>query len=336
MIGDTVFSCENCNLISIQLEGIITPMSNRQWKNMSVFFGVGIMFILVSCNSELTPSPTVIQATPTAILFTPGLTPTPTVQPSATFTPEPLAAVVNGDPITLSEFQQELARYRQAQTEVGGTNLATEGLTEEMIVLEDLIDQTLLAQKAAEEGYFVDERQLEERYNQLAAQTDLVSWFQVQGFTEENFRQALKRSMHAAWMRDQVIAAVPYSMEQIHARQILLYNLEDANRVYANLQSGADFTRLAALYDPVAAGDIGWFPRGYLTESFVEQAVFDLEPGMFSPVIETRLGYHIIQVVEKDPQRQIEPDMRLVLQSRYLRDWLIERRELSEIQVLLP
>jgi hypothetical protein len=68
--------------------------------------------------------------------------PTPTnVPPSAT--PQPLAARVNGEEITLEQYQAELARY---QVEVG-TELATE---DQQKVLDDLIDQILLAQGAVE------------------------------------------------------------------------------------------------------------------------------------------------------------------------------------------
>jgi len=63
----------------------------------------------------------------------------------------PLAATVNGEEITLAEYQDELKRY---QAEVG-TELATEA---EQRVLNELIDQLLLAQGAAEAGYLADEK----------------------------------------------------------------------------------------------------------------------------------------------------------------------------------
>ena len=54
---------------------------------------------------------------PGAINLLPA-TPTPTLTPSPTptITPIPLALSVNGEGITVAEFDTELARYQQAQT----------------------------------------------------------------------------------------------------------------------------------------------------------------------------------------------------------------------------
>ena len=137
-------------------------------------------------------------------------------------------------------------------------------------------------------------------------------------------------------MRDQIVTTLPETAEQVHARQILLYNSTQANEVFTQLQSGQDFTKLAKLYDPVAGGDLGWFPRGYLTEKALEEAAFSLEPGKYSQIIETPIGFHILSVIERDPARILEPNARLVLQERALSMWLQQRRAQSEIQTFLP
>jgi parvulin-like peptidyl-prolyl isomerase len=53
-------------------------------------------------------------------------------------------------------------------------------------------------------------------------------------------------------------------------------------------------------------------------------------------VIKTRLGYHIVQVLERDPQRLLDPDARLVLQTKAIRQWLEARQAQSNIEILLP
>lgn len=286
-----------------------------------------LAFILAACRNETvspTPLPT-SQATPN-----PTRTATP-FQPSPT--PQPLAAIVNGEAITLERYQSELARYQAAV----GTQLATE---DERRVIAEMIDQILLAQGAAEAGYQVDADEVQARLDQLAAQLGsdqaLLDWMATHGYTPETFREDLRRSVAATWMRDQIAASIPAAVEQVHARQILLYNSEDATRVLAEISSGKDFAALAAQYDPVAKGDLGWFPRGYLTDQKLEEAAFSLQPGETSQVIETKVGFHILQVIERDPARLLEPDARLTLQMRALEKWLMDRRATSDIQILLP
>jgi len=244
-----------------------------------------------------------------------------------------MAALVNGERITLEEFQAELSRYQASV----GTELATE---DQKRVLDDLVDQLLLAQAARDAGYTVDEQVLQQRYDGLVAQLGseqaLKDWMASNGYNDASFRRSLARSMAAAWMRDQIAAGVPQAVEQVHARQILLYNSAEADSVLAQLRDGADFGELATQYDPAASGDLGWFPPGYLLDAKLDEAVSSLQPGEFSAVIQTVAGYHILQVLERDPQRPLEPVARQALQLHALQDWLAERHSQSQIQILLP
>jgi peptidyl-prolyl cis-trans isomerase C len=276
------------------------------------------------------PSSTIPVET-TLVLETPSETSWVTDTPFApSETPPPMAAQVNGEPITLAEYQAELARYRAAS----GVDLTTE---DEETVLAAMIDQVLLAQGAAEAGFVVDAELVQARIDQLDIDTEALSdWMATNGYTEEGFRASLARSVAAAWMRDQVIGAVSGTTEQVHARQILLYNLEEANEVLARLEAGADFATLAAEYEPQTLGDLGWFPRGYLLQAALTEAAFSLELGEYSQVIETPIGFHLLQVIERDPQRPLSPEARRVLQAQALQEWLDSRRAQSEILVLVP
>jgi peptidyl-prolyl cis-trans isomerase C len=142
--------------------------------------------------------------------------------------------------------------------------------------------------------------------------------------------------MAAAWMRDQIVAAAPQAVEQVYARQILLYNLDEAEEVLVELQRGGNFDVLAEEYDPLTKGDLGWFPRGYLLDPRLDEVAFNLQPGEYSDIIETNAGYHILLVVERDPEHPLNPNARLTLQQRTIQQWLETRRSESDIQVLLP
>lgn len=289
---------------------------------------LAVVLLLIACRTAGT-TPTTTYPTPTHPILLP--TETATLTPP-TATPEPLAARVNGEGIALAEFQAELARYQNS-----GTKLATEkDVSDEQLVLEDMIDQVLLAQAATQAGFTLDDAALQGRIDQLASQVDLASWLQAGGYSGNSFRQALRRSIAAAWMRDQVTNAVPATAEEVHAVQILLYNLDQANQVYTLLQSGQDFQTLAWRYDPVSGGELGWFPHGYLTEAAIETAAFDLQPGQYSPIVQTGIGYHIVYVVERDPQRSLDGDTRLVLQEQALNQWLADQRQKSQVEIFIP
>ena len=109
------------------------------------FFLTQLILILVlglsACASFLT------SGTPTPQL--PTTTPVP-----PTATPPPSVATVNGEYITLAEFQAELARYKSAQTALGVTVSDADA---NEVVLEDMIAQFLLSQAAREENFNLTE-----------------------------------------------------------------------------------------------------------------------------------------------------------------------------------
>jgi parvulin-like peptidyl-prolyl isomerase len=243
-----------------------------------------------------------------------------------------MAATVNGEGITEAELQAEVKRYQDAQSELG-KSVSLEDASK--TVLNDLIDQVLLAQGAQAAGFQVDEATLQSRLetliNQIGGAQNLSAWESNYGYSDESFRSALKRGIASAWMRDKIIAAVPTTAEQVHVQQILLYNQDDAQQVLAQLKSGNDFDTLATQYDPATHGDLGWFPRGYLLEPKIEEAAFSLQPGQISDIIATDVGYHLIKVLERDPQHPLSPDAYLAVQNQALNDWLKQQREQSSI-----
>ncbi|MBI1855132.1 MAG: peptidylprolyl isomerase [Chloroflexi bacterium] len=269
------------------------------------------------------------KATPTPL----GPTVTP-VPPTAT--PEPMALTVNGEGVSVAEFQAELARYKSAQTALGKTVSDADA---SKTVIEDLIAQVLLAQGAKAAGFDLSESALQSREdalaNQLGGADKLSAWESDRGYTDASFRTALKRSAEAAWMRDKIVGAVSTAADQVHAQQILIFNADDAQTVFAQLKGGADFNELALKYDPNTRGDLGWFPKGFLLDSKIETAAFSLQAGQFSEVIQTDTGFHIIKVLERDSQHQLSPDAFLSQQKRALRDWVAQQRAQAAV-VLAP
>jgi parvulin-like peptidyl-prolyl isomerase len=301
-------------------------------RRLNMILPVVILLTASGCRSS-DPVPTALPSNtpslPAPVIATPThLPPTQTLVP--------LAAQVNGEGITLQEYQAELDRYQTAVGEAG-TNMATE---EEQRVLEDIIDQVLLAQAAAEAGFVVDQTTLDNRLEQLANELGgwqvLVEWMADNGYSEEDFQLSMSRAMAAAWMRDSIVNAVPDRMDQVHARQILVFDAETAQNVLTRLSSGKDFEDLAYEFDPVLGGDLGWFPKGYLAQAALDEVIFNIEPGETSAVIETELGFHILQVIEKAAERPLSPDAWLSMQVQTLRSWLGERRNQSDLQYFLP
>ena len=268
----------------------------------------------------------------------PTATPQPTFTPEPpTVTPEPMAFTVNGEGIPVVEFNAEVQRYLTSQEALGKT-LSAEAAS--AVVQDDLIAQLLLSQAARANGFTLDEAGLQARIDSLAAQLGgiegLTAWQAQHGYNEQAFRSALKRAGEAAWMRDKILADVPSTAEQVHVQQILLYNQDTAQNFLNQLNGGADFDELALRADPRTGGDLGWVPRGYLLEPDIEEAAFRLNIGEHSQVIATDVGFHILRILGREPQRPLSPDAYLAMQELALQNWIHEQRQQATIVLTQP
>ncbi len=272
----------------------------------------------------------------------PELTPISSPIP-ATITPTaaPEAARVNGEPITLQEFQAELDRYEAAMAELG-IQLATRN-DYQMEVLQILIQRKLLAQAALRLGTELGQSELEQRYQQIVQESGgseaMAQWLSAAGYSEQGFRTTLREELLAARMIQTISEGVSAEVEQLHARHILVATEEEAQDMLALLEGGAEFDQLARIYSldgstRPAGGDLGWFPRGTLTVPELEQAAFALQPGEVSGVIPSSLGYHVVEVLERE-RRPLAGNALIDYRSAAVESWLEQQQQAATIEIFL-
>ncbi len=288
-----------------------------------------------------TPAPT---AAPGTAANTPVSTEAPAATqtappPTPTFTPEPLAATVNDEPITLAAYEQEVQRCQAGQAGAG-----YDGAECRAAVLQSLIEQKVVEQAAAAQGLTVAAADLDAARAQIEQELGgaeaLAAWESANLYTDAEFRAALLGDLLRARLAERATANQPTTAEQVHARAILVTAEDTAQTVLAELQAGAEFATMALSYSRdlssrAAGGDLGWFPRGLLTVSEVEDAAFALQPGETSGIVQSSLGFHIVQTIERDPARPLSPAATQALRAAAFTAWLDELVAGAAIQQLV-
>lgn len=311
-----------------------------------VVFGV---LLTTACASVATLQPTIPSATevypsPTAEVAVP-----PVAEASPTPTTAPLAALVNGQPVYLADYERAVAQYEADLRARGVDPSGAEG-QQEMAharewILNVLIEQVLIEQAATQAGVTVSDADVDAYMQTLieesGGQEAFLAKLAERGETYESAWREVRAGLIGMAMTERIIAQVPQVAEHVHARHILVNTPEQAQNILAQLRSGADFVALAQAYSQdistrETGGDLGFFPRGVLLAPEVEEAAFALQPGQISEVITSSLGYHIVQVIEWDPARAVSPENLRLLQDKAIQEWIEGLWATAQIERFVP
>jgi len=270
------------------------------------------------------------------------------------------------------EVQQDCQNCTQQQ-------IASEVAERRKNLLRDMIDQQLLVERAKDMDINVETdliKRLDEvrKQNNLATMEDLEKAVEGQGLVWEDYKNQIRNGMltqevirrevggHLDIGSDEVkkyydahkqdynrpeqvaLAEIFLSTEGKSPEEIAEVHTR-ADDLHNRLVKGEDFTALAKRYSQGSTaeegGALGEFERGQLAKQ-LEDAVFGLEKGQFTDVIQTKTGFEILKVVDHfqaglQPLDKVEGEITNILYRQKmepaLRTYLAQLREESYVQV---
>lgn len=243
------------------------------------------------------------------------------------------AAIVNGEQITLEEFNTSLKNAQQTleqrdhidfETEEGKFILAT---TKKSII-DDMINNRLINQQANNMEITVSEEDIQERIVNIKkgfpSHDSFLETLAEEGISEEDLRQGMKEQTVIQKIKNELTQKVIVSDKEIdrfikqhrefsntkrqyHLAQIITATKEEANRLLGKIEKGEEFEKLATKYSldvnsRDAGGDIGFVEEGSLDQA-TEEALKELSIGVVSDIVFTEKGYIIYKCLGIiDPQ----------------------------------
>lgn len=251
-------------------------------------------------------------------------------------------ATVNGDKITKLDMYERMARQYGAQT------------------ADELIREKLVEQAAKEANVSVSPSEVdaeiakikkqiggEEKFNEALAANN-ITLDQLKEYQVFRLRAAkiLGKDIPAD---DAALKAyfeenkTKFDKREVHARHILVATEEEAKAIKAELDKGADFTKLAKekSTEPAAkesGGDLGFFGPGKMVPEF-EKVAFSLKKNEISQPVKSQFGWHIIQVLDTkgtEPTFEaVKDDVKAVLIDEKVQEkiqpWLEELKAKAKI-----
>lgn len=289
-----------------------------------------------------------------------------------------LVATVNGEPIMFSELEQLLQPvYKQYEQVYEGQELERRKRFARKQLLDQLIENKVILQRAKEIGVEIKEALLEEQLAEVKEKFGSIEEFEEalksEGINLEQYKEEFNKQLtiRAIIERDVVskIKVRPQEVvtyfnnhqdEFVNPEEVRIAHLlinakenpvearEKAEEAYKQLQAGTDFTEITKKYSdgPRAeeGGDLGFIPISQLKPELVE-VIAVLKDGEYSKIIETKNGYHIILL----KNRQQSQDQKLSeiwdsLEDKLFRErlqekhneWIVSLKAKAHIQVLEP
>jgi peptidyl-prolyl cis-trans isomerase C len=261
----------------------------------------------------------------------------------------PLAARVNEQPIFLTTYEKQVAQFVRA-LEAQGVDITSEkgraALRQtQHQVLEGLVDQLIIEQRADHLGISVTEEEVEakaqESIVQMQSQAEFEAWLANNNLTYQEFIASLRSQLIANRMFERITSNVPETTEQVRLRYIRVENRATAQAIVEQLKNGVNFTTLVQEqsldeHSRVNDGDLGWLPRNAgVIPVEVEAIAFVLQPGEVSGPIKTPLGFYVIKLEDKEADRLLTNKMFQALKKQIFTDWLIEQRSSMVIEMYI-
>jgi len=130
--------------------------------------------------------------------------------------------------------------------------------------------------------------------------------------TDAAYRELKRAEVSREKLQENIAGMVQPTEEMVHARHILVDNEESIAQVQQKLAEGVPFDQVAKEFSTDRGtrdkgGDLGWFPRGQMNAPF-EAAAFSQAVGAIGEPVQSPNGLHIIQVLERDPNRPLSPE----------------------------
>jgi peptidyl-prolyl cis-trans isomerase SurA len=243
-----------------------------------------------------------------------------------------VAAVVNGDVVTLSDLEERAGEYQRASQAKGSTGENRSKALQ--AAFDQIVAEKLFAGQAAVLQLEVTDAQVDGAIEDIKRRnhfddTQLDEALASQGLTREAFRKNVKRDLEIfqilnfkvksrVKITDEDVKSYYQSHpkefegeDQVHVRHIFLALskgaspadearvLGEAQKVIQRVQAGEDFAKVAreVSQGPSASdgGDLGWLKRG-VVQPELERVAFSLAPGRMSQPVKTRAGFHILEV----------------------------------------
>jgi len=269
-----------------------------------------------------------------------------------------IVATVNGDPITLAEFQERFARAGIKPEHEAELEVRRE-------FLNHLIERKMMLREAQRKRIKVGLPEINTRIEALRTEhgkdvkeelaslgIDFEKWksdiwedMMIERLIKRDVNRRINVSQAEIRRYYQANTEMFEKPEQVHARQIVVATEEEAKKIMGLLEApGADFATVAReksiAPEAEKGGDLGYFAMGDMPAEF--NVVFGLPKQGISGIVKSPYGFHIFKLEDKrkpgmisldEASKEITEKIRQEKADVRYQQWLKELRSRTKFEV---
>lgn len=275
--------------------------------------------------------------------------------------PEKVLVRINGEPISIDEFDNEFLMMRIHYSAVTERDMRAI----KRRLFEQIINRRILVQQARKDGIRLTKVEAEEALQEVLKDEPEGSWqvLKTRGVSQDSWkRKVLQELLAKKVVEKEVNAKVRITdkevedyywahlsdyrtSEAVHARHLVVQKKSDLDRVLGNLAKGEGFPKLVLLFsvgpEKSQGGDWGAMAVDRLSPVYLA-ALRRLKVGEISKPVKDVFGYHLFQLVEWLPRRmrsfpEARPEIREALEreekDQRFNEWMADLKKASTIEV---
>ena len=275
--------------------------------------------------------------------------------------PEKVLVRINGEPLSIDEFDSEFLMMRIHYSAVTERDMRAI----KRRLFEQIINRRILVQEARKDGVRVTRQEAD------AVLKDLLKdgpdgpgqVLKARGISQESWKRKILQELLAQKVVEKEVDSKVrisdkevedyywshlsnyWTPEAVHARHLVVQKKPDLDRVMKSLAQGDDFAKLASIFslgpEKSQGGDWGVMATDRLLPAYLA-ALKPLKAGEISKPVKDVFGYHLFQLLERFPRRMRSfPEARAGIREALEREekdlrfneWMIGLKKASTIEV---
>lgn len=275
--------------------------------------------------------------------------------------PDKTAVLLNGEPISLAEFDTEFRLMAIHYSAVSETQMRAI----KRRLFDQVVDRRLIVQEARKEGVGLTREEWNRDVNNAFAQMpdDFLEILRVQGVSEEAWKHKLMQECLATKLVERDVNSkvkiTPrevedyywshlsdyWKPESVHIQHLVVRKHGDLKKALKRLKSGEAFTQVAKdlslADDKEQGGDWGLVPVDDVPKPYLK-ILRRLKPGQISKPFHDNFGYHLFRLIGFEPRkmrdfaqvrRRIDDSLLKEEQDSRFDQWMLELKRHSVLRV---